>query len=407
MKINFTKMWWLLLPCLIALYAVVNYGAAQSVSNNDDVQLRTKHTSHQYPQSVKFLGTLRFSGDRYGAAIESVQLHVVGPQSFRAKVPLLGGPFDVSGLPGVPGILTGHSGFEGVSRSQQGIYKASRQSATIVFDLLWTPDKERLTAGSYTAYVSVREAELGRTLRSEYVNFTIAAPTPTITPTATATGTPTVTATPTATLTPTVTATRTPTPTPTITAIRTPTPTPTATVTVPPSRTPLPTITATVTLTPSATPTPSVAPTETPAPTAFAVPAPASFVAEATPLLSGTPMLTVDPVSLAPTGVASDQQAVPADPTQLPPEPSASLASSVNSPTPGTQAVREAPVVRIVIAYTPDAAAPPTLTPTPATYADGGESGGGGFPLTPAVIFVSIAAFAGLAAFASGAMLRS
>ncbi|MDH7487447.1 MAG: alpha/beta fold hydrolase [Anaerolineae bacterium] len=115
--------------------------------------------------------------------------------------------------------------------------------------------------------------------------------TPTVTPTSTATDTPTVTPTPTDTPTATPTGTPTATPTPTATSSATPTGTPTDTPT--PSATPTdtptdtPTATATPTPTPTATPTPSATPTNTPTDTPTATTTPTL-----TPTPSSTPTAT-------------------------------------------------------------------------------------------------------------------
>ena len=97
-------------------------------------------------------------------------------------------------------------------------------------------------------------------------------PTPTWTPTATATETPTATITPTGTRPPT----ETPQPTATFTPTRTPSPTatgtPTSTATATPTRTPTPTETATPTGTPTPTETATVVPSPTPLVTSTAIP---------------------------------------------------------------------------------------------------------------------------------------
>lgn len=108
------------------------------------------------------------------------------------------------------------------------------------------------------------------------VATSVATPTPTATPRATAapTATPRPTPIPTATPRPTPTPTATPRPTPTPTATPRPTPTPTATPRPTPTPTATPRPTPTPTATPRPTPTPTATPRPTPTPTPTATPRP-------------------------------------------------------------------------------------------------------------------------------------
>ena len=115
-----------------------------------------------------------------------------------------------------------------------------------------------------------------------------ATPTPTATPTGTATATVTPAATPTGTATATVTPTATPTGTATATVTPTATPTGTATATVTPTATP--TGTATATVTPTATPTGTATATVTP--TATRTPTPIPTTPSMTPSVTPTPTPT-------------------------------------------------------------------------------------------------------------------
>ena len=380
-----------LLVLLVPLAAVcvnvfVNDRVAYSLVDSSDVRLETKFAHHEYGRSVKFNARLRFV-DRERAYIETVRLTVIGPQSFRVTLPLREGRFDISRQSGVPGILTGSVQFNSVENPLLRVYKSVASGASITYQAIWTPDDERASGGHYTGRVSVKLVDAAALLNSRPASFSIAYPTPTITPTFTATVTPTPSWTPT--FTPTPTRTRTPT--------RTPTPIPTATYT------PTPSAAATATLTPlppTHTPTASatLSPTHTAAPTSTHTPAPS-----ATPAAAPTASPTVAPSSTAtptPTATPSLQfimaplSAKPATPTPLPPTHTIAVPTST------------APIVRIVIAVTPQPSidAPPRIAPAPIDAAAEPSSDDGASPLTIA-IFVGIAVIAGLAALASTAMV--
>lgn len=380
-----------LLVLLVPLAAVcvnvfVNDRVAYSLVDSSDVRLETKFAHHEYGRSVKFNARLRFV-DRERADIESVKLTVTGPQSFRAVLPLREGRFDISRQSGVPGVLTGSVQFNSVENPLLRVYKSVASGASITYQALWTPDDERASGGHYTGRVSVKLVDAAALLNSRPASFSIAYPTPTITPTFTATVTPTPSWTPTFTPTPTRTRTPTRTPTPTSTATDTPTPSSTATLTplLPPTHTPTPsaTMSPTPTAAPTSTHTPAPSDTPTAAPTASPTVAPS---ATATPTPTETPSLQ---------SIMAPLSARPATPTPLPPT------HTIAAPT------AAAPIVRIVIAVTPQpsVAAPPQIAPAPIDAAAEPASDDGASPLTIA-IFIGIAVIAGLAALASTAMAR-
>ena len=383
----------LVLLALLAAVCVnflVKDKVAYSLVDSSDVRLETKFAHHEYGRSVNFYARLRFI-DKERVDIESVRLVVIGPQSFRATLPLREGRFDISRQSGVPGILTGGVQFNSVENPRPRKYRSVASGASISYQALWTPDDEKPSGGSYTGRVSVKLVDAVALLNSRTASFSIAYPTPTITPTFTATLTPTPSWTPTFTATQTPTRTRTPTRTPTPTATDTPTPSATATATLTP-------LTATHTPTASAT----LIPTATPAPTATHTPAPSE-----TPMAAPTASPTVAPSSTAtptPTATPGLQSAIalsakPATSTPLPPT------HTIAVPT-ATAAATE-PIVRIVIAVTPPptSAAPPQIAPDPVAAIDATPSDEGASPLTIA-IFIGIAVIAGLAALASTAMVR-
>ena len=244
---------WVLLPLLLVpLHIFLGERTAYSLAPDLDVQLNTKQTSLRQERQVNFQATLVFQ-NRERAAIREVILSVRGPQSFDANLPLVEGAFDISGVQGVVGTLTGTVGMNGVATPLPSLYKSNSTSGTILIDAMWIPGDDAAVDGSYVAQVVVNLEDTSTPLTSKQITFALVqpTPTPTSTPTLTSTPTPTSTATPTATPTPTKTPTRTPTPTrtktPTSTRTAVPTSTPTAT------HTPVPTDTAT----PTATPTPT------------------------------------------------------------------------------------------------------------------------------------------------------
>ena len=381
----------LVLLALLAAVCVnflVKDKVAYSLVDSSDVRLETKFAHHEYGRSVKFEARLRFIyGER--ADIDSVRLAVIGPQSFRATLPLREGRFDISRQSGVPGILTGSVQFNSVENPRPRKYRSVASGASITYQALWTPDDEKPSGGSYTGRVSVKLVDATALLNSRTASFSIAYPTPTITPTFTATLTPTPSWTPTFTATQTPTRTRTPTRTPTPTSTATDTPTPSATATATP-----PTLPPTHTPTASAT----LIPTPTPAPTATHTPAP-SATSTAAPTASPTvaPPSTATPTPTATPGLQSAiaLSAKPATPTPLPPTHTIAVPTAT------------APAVRVVIAVTPPPtiAAPPQIAPAPVAAIDETSSDDGASPLTIA-IFIGIAVIAGLAALASTAMVR-
>ena len=382
----------LVLLALLAAVCVnflVKDKVAYSLVDSSDVRLETKFAHHEYGRSVKFEARLSFI-DKERADIESVRLTVIGPQSFRATLPLREGRFDISRQSGVPGILTGSVQFNSVENPLLRVYKSVASGASITYQTLWTPDDEKPSGGSYTGRVSVKLVDATALLNSRRASFSIAHPTPTITPTFTATLTPTPSWTPTFTATQTPTRTRTPTRTPTPTATATDTPTPSATATatltpLPPTHTP----TASATLIPTATPAPTS--THTPAPSATSTAAPT-----ASPTVAPSSTATPTPTKTPGLQSAIALSAKPATPTPLPPT------HTIAVPT----ATADAPAVRIVVAVTPPPIdAPPQIAPAPVAAIDETSSDDGASPLTIA-IFIGIAVIAGLAALASTAMVR-
>ena len=374
-------------PLLTAIAAIAVFGAifvardvrnriAHSLAGASDVRLESEISHYEYGHSVKLSGRLRFT-DAERADIDSVKLIVRGPQSFSVRLPLRQGRFDISGLVGVPGILTGGTQLNSVDNPLARVYKGSASGASISFQAFWTPDERRHSGGGYTARLSVKLSDSESPVSSRAAQFYISHPTPTITPTATVTITPTPTVTATPTFTQTSTATRTPTITPTTTATLTPTGTPTPTSTLTPTATHTPTPTATAALTPALTltptptatlappPTPTLAPTFTPTATAAPTEPPATATTPPTP--------TVPP--------ARPTATVPvAQPTQQPPTPAAST-------TP--------PAVRVVLAITPPAPPqPPASAPTsPRQPADA--------PAEPMLAPLAVAVIFGIAVIAA------
>ena len=378
-------------PLWIALAAVVVFGAifvardvtyriAHSLTGASDVRLETESSHYEHGRSVKLSGRLRFT-DAERADIDAVRLIVRGPQSFAARLPLRQGRFDISGLAGVPGILTGGTQLNSVDNPMARVYKGSASGASISFQAFWTPDSRRRSGGGYTARLSVNISDAESPLNSGAARFYISHPTPTITPTATVTITPTPTPTPTATFTQTATATRTPTITPTATATPTPTstltptathtPPPTATATATPALTPTPALAPTPTLAPP--PTPTLAPTLTPLPTATASPTapPATSTATALPPTAAPPA--------SPTATSAADQPAQATPAQATPTPA-------TSPAP--------PAVRVVLAVTP----PPPAPPQPPASAPASPRQPAGAPAEPTLAPIAVALILGVAA---------
>ena len=373
-------------PLLIAL---VVFGAifvaldmrdriAHSLTRASDVRLETRLSHYEHGRSVKLSGRLRFT-DAERADIDAVKLIVRGPQNFTAKLPLRQGRFDISGLAGVPGILTGGTQLNSVNNPLSRVYKSNASGASISFQAFWTPAADKPSGGGYSANLSVNLSDAATPLNSRAARFYISQPTPTTTPTATVTITPTPTTTATPTSTQTSTPTRTPTLTPTVTSTRTPTATP--------SHTPTSTQTATHTLTPTAvathTPTPTLTPTATLAP----MPTP-TFTSTLTPLPTATATPTEPP---APAPVLPPTTAPTTPPTATPPpaQPTQALPTLEASATP--------PIVRIVLAATPPA--PALLTadasarPPPRAPADTSAE--------PAIAPLAVVAVLGIAAIAA------
>lgn len=385
-------------PLLIALFVFgvifvaidMRDRIAHSLTRASDVRLETRLSHYEHGRSVKLSGRLRFT-DAERADIESVKLIVRGPQSFTAKLPLRQGRFDISGLAGVPGILTGGTQLNSVNNPLSRVYKSNASGASISFQAFWTPASRKPSGGGYSAKLSVNLADAASPLTSRAAQFYISHPTPTITPTATVTitPTPTTTATPTSTQTPTPT--RTPTITPSATATRTPTATPTPTPTITPTATHTltPTATATHTLTPAPTLTPvaTLAPMPTPTSTATLTPTPTATTAPTEP---PTPAL---PLTTAPT--------VP--PTATPP-PLTQLTHTTLTPA----ASATPPIVRIVLAATPPApallAADASASTPPRELADTSAEPA----IAPLAVFavLGIAAIAALSALVIGSARR-
>jgi LPXTG-site transpeptidase (sortase) family protein len=205
------------------------------------------------------------------------------------------------------------------------------------------------------------------------------APTPTFTPTQTATvtitptQTPTFTQTTTPTHTPTITRTSTSTPTfthtitltPTETATITPTPTPTATETETPTVTATPTETATVTLTPTPTATVTETPTVTATPTATSTvtrtPTSTATVTE-TPTVTATPTAT-STVTRTPTSTATETETPTVTHTPTPTSTPTETPTITRTPT-TTPTETSTPTETATITLTPTTTRTPTLTPT-------------------------------------------
>lgn len=317
-KANFL---WMLLPLsLVTLHLFIGEQTAYSLTPNLGVTLNTAQASPRQERQVQFQATLVFR-NRERAAIREVTLSVRGPRSFDASLPLVEGAFDLSGIRGVVGTLTGNVSTTGVAAPLPFLYKSNSNGGAILIDALWVPGDDAAVDGSYFAQVVVKLEDASNPLPSEWVAFALAQPTPT----------PTFTFTPIPTSTPTYTATATPIPTPTFTFTPTLTPAPTHTATPTPTRTatrmpkptktkiPKPTRTAATTSTPTATYT--QAPTDTPTFTA-------TFTA--TPVPTHTAVPTIPPTPSAADTPAPIQAAI----ATYTPEPTATSAIIVQTATP-------------------------------------------------------------------------
>ena len=364
---------------------------AHSLTRASDVRLETRLSHYEHGRSVKLSGRLRFT-DAERADIDAVKLIVRGPQSFTARLPLRQGRFDISGLAGVPGILTGGTQLNSVNNPLSRVYKGSASGASISFQFFWTPASHKPSGGGYSANLSVKLADAASPLTGRAARFYISHPTPTITPTATVTitPTPTTTATPTSTQTPTPTRTPTITPSPTFTRTPTSTPSPTSTLTP----------TATHTLTPTAVATHAPTPDPTLTPTATLAPMPTPIF---TPTLTPTPTATPAPAEPPTPAPALPPTTTPtARPTATPPlaQPTQASLTPAPSATP--------PIVRIVLAATPptpallaaDASARTSPRESPDTSAEPAIA-----PLA-LVALLGIAAIAALSALAIGLARR-
>ena len=117
-------------PLLIVLVVVVavflardfTYKIAHSLAGASDVRLETETSQYEHGRSVRLSGRLRFT-DTERADIDAVRLIVRGPQSFAARLPLRQGRFGISGLAGVPGILTGGTQLNSVDNPMARVYK--------------------------------------------------------------------------------------------------------------------------------------------------------------------------------------------------------------------------------------------------------------------------------------------
>ena len=350
---------------------------ARSLAGASDVTLETRLSHYEYGRSVKLSGRLRFA-DAERADIDAVKLVVRGPQSFTVKLPLRQGYFDISGLAGVPGILTGGTQLNSVDNPLSRVYKSRASGASISFQAYWTPASDKPSGGGYSAKISVELTDDDAPVNSRAARFYISHPTPTITPTATVTITPTPTMTATHTATPTATATRTPTLTPTATSTATPSPTPTPTATLTPTAThsPAPAATASATLTPvpTLTPTAAIAPMATP-----------TSAATFTPVASATTALT-EPLA---TATALPATAVPTA------HPTATARSALTTPMPAASAAT--PVVRVARVVTPAATALLGADTSAHVSARGAADSSDG----PAVAPVAVAVILGVVAIAA------
>lgn len=365
---------------------------ARSLAGASDVMLESRLSHYEYGRSVKLSGRLRFA-DAERADIDAVKLVVRGPQSFTVKLPISQGRFDISGLAGVPGILTGGTQLNSVDNPLSRVYKSRASGASIAFQAYWTPDSDKPSGGGYSAKISVELADDAAPMNSRAARFYISHPTPTITPTATVTITPTPTMTATHTATPTATATRTPTRTPTATSTSTHTPTHTATPTA--TRTPTATHTLAPTATPTATSTYTPTPTRTP-PTAIAPMPTATFAPTHTPVATATAAPTEPPA----TAIALPPAATPTA------RPMAMAPVALTTPTPAASA--GPPVVRVVRAVTPAATALLGASASALASPRGDADGSGGRAVAPVAVAVilGVGAVAALLALIVGVARR-
>ena len=309
---------------LLTIHLLLGERVLHSLTPVLDVRLDAATTLPEQGSRVRFDARLAF-GSRERADITEVRLKVRGPQSFEVNLPLDRGEFDVSGMPGVVGTVTGWVRYADVSAPFPSVYKGASTGGAIIFDALWIPDGDMASDGDYTASLLVRFKDASSPLSSQDARFSIERPTPTPTFTATVTLTPSPTAT--ATLTSTPTPTKTPTLTATPTRTRTPTPSRTAT--------PFPTATLTKTATPTGTvtPTPSATliPTPTQPPTTTAMPT-------LTPTATFVPTLTVTEttVTYMPTvePTPSHTPTAPQPPTPMPSPSPTDTAVPVSPPAP-------------------------------------------------------------------------
>ena len=302
-----SRLFWMLVPlALLTIHLLLGERALHSLTPELNVRLNAEPNLPARGNEVRLGARLVFES-RERATIREVILRIEGPQSFEVNLPLTVGGFDVSGMPGIVGSVTGRVRHDDVSAPFPSVYKGAPVGGAIVFDVLWTVDDDIAADGEYTSVMIVSFRDNSNTLSSERVRIILErpTPTPTFTPTFTLTPSPTATATPTHTPTPT----STPTLTPTSTRTVTPTPSRTATTRPAPSATPMITPTSTVTPTPSATltATPTQAPTATmtPTPTPTATSAPthtptatdAVFLPTIEPTTPPTPAATTPPAS--------------------------------------------------------------------------------------------------------------
>lgn len=270
-------------------------------------------------------------------------MSVRGPRSFDANLPLVEGAFDLSGIQGVVGTLTGTVRTHGVAAPLPSLYKSNSTGGAIFIDALWIPGDDATVSGSYVTQVVVKLEDASNPLTSKQIAFALARPTPTPTSTPTLTSTPTQTSTATPTDTPTPTSTPTLTPTPTMIPTATPTPTSTPTRTPKPTRTktPTPTRTAVSTSTQTATYTPIPVPTDT-----------------ATSTATPTPTHTAVPTTLIAPSVTDAPALIRTPTTTYTPKPTATSTIVVQTATPTPTA-----------SLTPTPANVPTSTPTAARHA--------------------------------------
>ena len=141
----------MLLPLsLVTLHLFIGEQTAYSLTPNLDVTLNTEQASPRQGRQVQFQAALVFR-NRERAAIREVTLSVRGPRSFDANLPLVEGAFDLSGIRGVVGTLTGNVSTNGVAAPLPFLYKSNSTGGAILIDYISFDSKDPSVAAASRA----------------------------------------------------------------------------------------------------------------------------------------------------------------------------------------------------------------------------------------------------------------